>query len=155
MPVNPVRTRYILLGFTVIVQLVVAGCRFQPGGNEDLHVQGYPCQYPITIVVNSTAPPFVDQESIVLCNNDKIHWATAANVTEFEVEFTEGQPFGPNATKFGNKPGEQQDTPIYTAPSVLTTYKYKITVKDTTGAKQSYDPHVVGGGGIGLIYRPR
>ena len=158
MPVHPVRVRYILLGFTVIVQLMVAGCRFQPGEpgeNVDIDVQAYVCPNPVKIVVNSTAPPFVDQEPAVLCDKKKIHWDMAANVRDFEVEFTDIPPFGPNATKFGNKPGETQDTPIYNAPGTATLYKYKITVTDTTGATKSYDPHVVGGGGIGLIYRPK
>jgi hypothetical protein len=156
MPVHPVRTRYILLGFAVIVQLVVTGCQFRPGENANIKVEAFVCQN--KIVVNATAPPFVDQEPFVLYDQTTIHWDMATNVKDFEVEFTDGLPFGPNATKFGTKPGETQDTPIYKAPTVATLYNYKITVTDATGApKPPYDPHVVGGGGIGgLIYfRPK
>jgi hypothetical protein len=133
------------LPFAVILlfQVVAGGC----GGEQKAKVKTLACDNQI-VKVDPNLDKGVDRKAVYLCNSYNVQWVTAGNVASFEVEFVDPPfPFG-NTTKFGTAPGETTMTPAYSAPGDLTVYKYKITIVDRNGKTYTFDPHVVGGGGL-------
>ena len=153
MHVYPFHARSVLLLiFVLSVELAVGGCHEKP--NFTTAAFAYSCptnpSQPIKIKVDHrlVSEKGVHPKAIYLCDNYMIEWIKEPAVKDFEIEF-EDSPWP--IKNFGTGTGESTKTPAYSAPTDLTIYKYKVTIYDQNGGKHEFpDPHVVGGGGIGM-----
>lgn len=135
--------RHTKLFAVVLVALAVSGCP-----NKVLPPPPSPCTCGnITIQVDHTKLHGVDHKAEYLCPNYTITWAPKPNVKSFEVQFVGADlPFGPNNTTFGT--AGSSTTPPLPDPGELTVFKYNLKIVDDHGTPHSFDPHVVGGGGL-------
>lgn len=128
-----------LIAVLLFVALAVSGCKkMRPAtacGN-------------ITIKVDHSKPKGVDHKAVYLCaNNYTVTWEPGPNVHSFEVQFVGTDlPFGPTNTTFGT--AGSSSTPTLPDPGELTVFKYNLKIVDNNGASHSFDPHIVGGGGL-------
>ena len=151
MTAQPERKSHILLFVLLSIQIALGGCQHEQFAGK---IVAFTCTDE-TITVDHTKAKGVDKETVILCDGKKITWEKGKHVASFEIDFQD-PAFG-TATHFGTGPGETTTTPAYSAPIETTLYKYTVTtIGDDTGHIHGpFDPHVVGGGGIGMVITAR
>lgn len=138
--------RTTLLGQLIVLALgITGGCQRQ----QNVHIPGkrtLTCD--TTIKVTPGALHGVDKDAYV-CDDpgyNQVSWVAPPGVT-FAVKFPSTAPadcpFNPCPASITDSTPQTVASPL---PSVITVYKYTITIT-TGGSTNTYDPHVVTGGG--------
>ena len=132
-----------LFSAILFVAFAVSGCKKQPRAITCATTGN------VMIKVDPTKPKGVDHKAVYVCNNYTITWSPQGNVQSFEVQFVgkvaSDFPFGPTNTTYGSA---NPTTPQLSDPGELSVFKYDIKIVDSNGRSYSFDPHVVGGGGL-------
>jgi hypothetical protein len=130
-----------LFAVVLFVAFTVSGCKNVPRTTT--------CEN-IVIKVDHTKPKGVDHKAVYLCKNYTITWSPQSNVQSFEVQFVGAVPSDfPFGTGTANTTfSSATPTPPLPDPGELTVFKYNLKIIDSNGNSHSFDPHVVGGGGL-------
>jgi hypothetical protein len=137
----------VLFALLLLLALGAAGCGRQPKVNVPGQ-RTLKCSN-TTITIDPNAKHGVDKDAIYVCEDpgyNQVNWTAVqgAGVTSFSITFKENCPFTSGCTA-----SITNNTPQTVAPQPadhVVVYKYILAVTTASGT-QTFDPHVVGGGG--------
>ncbi|HXM93196.1 MAG TPA: hypothetical protein VOA64_02910 [Candidatus Dormibacteraeota bacterium] len=111
----------------------------------NMHSKNYHSEQGTEIIVNSTTGISLEDEVVVVCAGENLHWKGASDVSSFEVKFQNPWPFKPpfKASLPSNSQNSTANQQVDSDAINGQMYKYTIYVKTTAGKEFHRDPHVI------------